>query len=266
MPMRLGEILVKAEAISEKQLQAGVAEQQRWGGLLGEILVRMEYLSEETLVLALSRQLGVPKAEPQWLDTPEERAVRKLTHEVAKNLRSVPLALQEGGKVLVVAMAEPQNLSQIDELRKVTGCKLAPRLVGPGGLTRLLNRAYGSADATLEEEVQDEDSFKMLNAQGSTLIKSMDQVRAEAGIPPPVEESRTQPAPPSASRPPPVSRPPSLPPPPPPPVAGDDSVRSLLQRLEEGQRKEVAALRAMVELLIDRGVFSREEYLARIRR
>ena len=255
--MRLGEILVKAEAISEKQLQAGVAEQQRWGGLLGEILVRMEYLSEETLVLALSRQLGVPKAEPQWLDTPEERAVRKLTYEVAKNLRSVPLALQEGGKVLVVAMAEPQNLSQIDEFRKVTGCKLAPRLVGPGALTRLLNRAYGSADATLEEEVAEE-SFKMINAQGNTLIKSIDQLRAEAGVPPPVEESQTQPAPVR-----PVSRPPSLPPP---PIAGDDSVRSLLQRLEEGQRKEVAALRAMVELLIDRGVFSREEYLARIRR
>ncbi len=258
MPMRLGEILVKAEAISEKQLQVAVAEQQRWGGLLGEILVRMEYLSEETLVLALSRQLGVPKAEPQLLDTPEERAVRKLTHEVAKNLRSVPLALQEGGKVLVVAMAEPQNLSQIDELRKVTGCKLAPRLIGPGGLTRLLNRAYGSADATLEDEVPEE-SFKMLNAQGNTLIKSMDQLRAEAGVPPPVEESKTQPAPAP-------SRPASIPPPPPPPVAGDDSVRGLLQRLEEGQRKEVAALRAMVELLIDRGVFSREEYLARIRR
>ena len=256
--MRLGEILVKAEAISEKQLQAAVAEQQRWGGLLGEILIRMQYLPEETLVLALSRQLGVPKAEPQLLEKPEERAVRKLTHEVAKNLRAVPLALQEGGKVLVVAMAEPQNLSQIDELRKVTGCKLAPRLIGPGGLTRLLNHAYGSADATLEDEVPDE-SFKMVDSQGRTLIKSIDQMRAEAGVPPLVEQSQPQPAPP-----PPSVRPASIPPPP--PIAGDDSVRGLLQRLEEGQRKEVAALRAMVELLIDRGVFSREEYLARIRR
>jgi hypothetical protein len=213
------------------------------------------------LDLALSRQLGVPKAEPQLLDNPEDRAVRKLTHEVAKNLRAVPLALQDGGKVVVIAMAEPQNLSQIDELRKVTGCKLAPRLIGPGALTRLLNHAYGSADATLEDEVPDE-SFKMLNAQGNTLIKSMDQMRAEAGVPPPVEESRTP------SAPPPIPRPPSIPPPQPvaPPAVGDDSVRGLLQRLEEGQRKEVAALRAMVELLIDRGVFSREEYLARIRR
>jgi hypothetical protein len=258
MPMRLGEILVKADAISEKQLQAAVAEQQRWGGLLGEILVRMEYLAEETLVLALSRQLGVAKAEPQLLENPEERAVRKLTHEVARSLRAVPLALQEAGKVLIVAMAEPQNLSQMDELRKVTGCKLAPRLVGSGTLTRLLNRAYGSADATLEDDVPSEgEGFKMVDAQGRTLIKSLDQMRAEAGVPPPVDEARAGPPVPSA-------RPASMPPPP--PVAADDSVRGLLQRLEEGQRKEVAALRAMVELLIERGVFSRDEYLARIRR
>src|SRR5579863_3504807 len=110
MPMRLGEILVKAEAISEKQLQTALAEQQRWGGLLGEILVRMSYLPEEILVVALSRQLGVPKAEAQLLENPEERAVQKLTAEAAKNMRAVPLAFQEAGKLLILAMAEPQNL------------------------------------------------------------------------------------------------------------------------------------------------------------
>ena len=35
---------------------------------------------------------------------------------------------------------------------------------------------------------------------------------------------------------------------------------------EEAQRKEVAALKAMVEVLIDKGVFTREEYLARVKR
>ncbi len=257
--MRLGEILVKAEAITEKQLQAAVAEQQRWGGLLGEILVRMEYLAEETLVLALSRQLGVPRVEAQLLDRQDERALKKLNYEVARSLRSVPLALADGGKQLVVAMAEPQNLSQLDELRKVTGCKISPRLIGPGGLTRLLSRAYGATEASLDDEG---DAFKMVDAQGRTLIKSVDQVRAEAGMPP----APPQAAPPPLRPPPPVvpARPASIPPPP--PGASEDSVRGILLRVEDGQRKEVAALRAMVELLIERGVFSREEYLARIRR
>ncbi|NVJ10020.1 hypothetical protein HUW63_32965, partial [Myxococcus sp. AM001] len=44
------------------------------------------------------------------------------------------------------------------------------------------------------------------------------------------------------------------------------SPAELLRSVEEVQRKEVAALKAMVELLIEKGVFSREEYLAKVKR
>ncbi len=251
MAMRLGEMLVRADAITEKQLQAALAEQQRWGGLIGEILVRMEYVPEETLVIALSRQLGIPKVEPALLEANDERAVRKLSHEAARNLRAVPLALQDGGKLLVIAMAEPQNLAQLDELRKAAGCKLQPRLIGPKALTRALARAYGGADASLDDEG---DGFKVVDAQGRTMIKSVDQVRAEAGA--------SEPPRPPPMRPPPVRPAPAAPG----GAPGPEEPRALLQRLEEAQRKEVAALRAMVEILIERGVFTREDYLARIRR
>ena len=44
------------------------------------------------------------------------------------------------------------------------------------------------------------------------------------------------------------------------------SPSELLKTVEEVQRKEVAALKAMVELLIEKGVFTREEYLAKVKR
>jgi hypothetical protein len=44
------------------------------------------------------------------------------------------------------------------------------------------------------------------------------------------------------------------------------SPAELLAGIEEAQRREVGALKAMVELLIERGVFTREEYLARLKR
>ncbi|MFP2913622.1 hypothetical protein ACLESD_53275, partial [Pyxidicoccus sp. 3LFB2] len=44
------------------------------------------------------------------------------------------------------------------------------------------------------------------------------------------------------------------------------SPAELLRSVEDVQRKEVAALKAMVELLIEKGVFSREEYLAKVKR
>lgn len=36
--------------------------------------------------------------------------------------------------------------------------------------------------------------------------------------------------------------------------------------IEEAQRKQVAVLRAVVDLLIEKGVFTREEYLAKLRK
>ena len=49
-------------------------------------------------------------------------------------------------------------------------------------------------------------------------------------------------------------------------AAPSGSPAELLKSGEEVQRKEVAALKAMVELLIEKGVFSREEYLAKVKR
>jgi hypothetical protein len=50
------------------------------------------------------------------------------------------------------------------------------------------------------------------------------------------------------------------------PPATGRSPAEQLRAIEDAQRKEVAALKAMVEILIERGVFSREEYLARVKR
>jgi hypothetical protein len=44
------------------------------------------------------------------------------------------------------------------------------------------------------------------------------------------------------------------------------SPMELLQSVEDAQRQEVAALKAMIELLIEKGIFTREEYLAKVRR
>ena len=44
------------------------------------------------------------------------------------------------------------------------------------------------------------------------------------------------------------------------------SALEVLRGMEETQRRAVAALKAMVDLLIEKGVFSREEYLLRVKR
>jgi len=48
--------------------------------------------------------------------------------------------------------------------------------------------------------------------------------------------------------------------------ASVDDPREVLRSVEEVQRREVAVLKAMVELMIEKGVFSRDEYVAKVKR
>ncbi len=249
---RLGDILLRSRQLTESQLATAIAEQHRWGGLLGEILLRMDYVSEPVLVDALTRQMGVAAAEPVQLRSPEPSALRRLPLEVAQKLRAVPLQVKDKGKLMTVAMCEPQNLVLLDELRKATGCRITPLLIGPLTFIRLLNEHYGAEDMQDMQDEPAEGSFKMMDSQGKTIIKSIADIK-----PPPPKAPQPLP-PPEAT---PVSGPPRLA-----PARAGSAVANQLTDLEARQRQEVAALRAMVELLIERGVFTREEYLARVRK
>jgi hypothetical protein len=48
--------------------------------------------------------------------------------------------------------------------------------------------------------------------------------------------------------------------------ASGKSPAEWLRSIEDAQRKEVTALKGMVELLIEKGVFTRDEYLAKVKR
>jgi hypothetical protein len=116
-----------------------------------------------------------------------------------------------------------------------------------------------------------EGSFKVVDSQGRTVVKSLKEIEAQGASRPP---------PPAAAPPPPAARPPpgspgvaapraTLSDVPAKPSAAPSSVEAaldLLRAVEDVQRKEVSALKAMVELMIEKGIFSREEYLAKVKR
>lgn len=218
------------------------------GGKLGEILVRMQIVTEEMLVKALSKQLNIPAVNLEQVPGIPPHVRGKVPADVARDLVVLPLQLQDNGKTLVVVMSEPQNLRQLDTLRSVSRCaKIVPQVAGRQAIARAFTRFYEGAPEV--SQGSGDTSVKFINAQGSTLIKSQDDVqksrRDKPAPPPPRAEARPAPA-----APPPAGKSPS------------DTLRSV----EEAQRREVAALKAMVELLIEKGVFSRDEYLAKVKR
>lgn len=239
--IRLGDLLIKAKVITDGQLKSALAEQAKWGGRLGEILVRMNILTEDMLVKALSKQLNLPAVNLDSIASLAPHVRAKISTEIARDLVVLPLQLRDDGRTLVVAMAEPQNVKQLDTLRAVSRCKIMPQVAGRQSIARAFTRFYDRESEISEAGA----SFKMLDAQGHTVIKADER---RPGFQP-VASARS-------------------------PAVGEGAAGSLksktplemLNAIEAAQRKEVAAIKAMVEMLIEKGVFTRDEYLAKVKR
>lgn len=225
--IQLGQLLVRANVLQHGQLSAALAEQKRWGGRLGEVLVRMNLITEDLLVRALAKQLGIPAIDLAPITNIPQSLLDKIPVALAREYCAVPVSATEDGKTLVVAMAEPQNLDQVDSLRAITRCRIQARIAGRIAITRLIDSAFGgeaSSQASLQEE---EPSFRLLDAQGQALDRGRDTPQKKD---PTTEAMET------------------------------------LKAVETFQRKQAEALKAMIELLIQRGVFTREEYAAKLKR
>jgi hypothetical protein len=139
----------------------------------------------------------------------------------------------------------------------VTRCRVQVQLAGRTSIAKAFRRFYeGESDF---EDTSSPDEMKFVDAQGHTVNKSRDQIEAEhwakKGGRPSLEMPRASAPPPAASVPPGLT----------PKAAANGDPAETLKAIEETQKKEVIALRSMVELLIQKGIFTREEYLAKVK-
>src|SRR5919201_2058849 len=235
MRIRIGDLLVKAGVITELQLKAALAEQQQWGGKLGDILVRMEFLTEEVLVRALSKQTGIARADLSG--EADKAALASVPADTAEEFGLVPISVKDQGRTLVVAMSDPLNISATDHLVSLTGGKkIETQLAGASAIRNAISRWYRGEELLGEDSEQ---SVKIVNNAGNTVV-DMRAARKSAA-------AKAKAAP------------------PPSPTVSESAVE-VLRGVEETQRSPVAVMKAMVELLIEKCVFSRDEYLARVKR
>lgn len=153
-PMRLGDLLVNAGAISEKQLQSALMEQQLTNLRLGEILFKNGSLTEKQLAEALSSQLKLPMVTLARY-RPMIEALRMVPENVARRLDLLPLAVLDNNR-LFIAMADPLNIISIDEVRMLTGMEVDVGVAIPSEIRRDMDSFYsvrGSVDDAIVEIV-----------------------------------------------------------------------------------------------------------------
>ena len=145
MASKLGEMLVKAQLITDSQLEESMIVQRREGGKLGSIVVRMGFCAEQDIVSFLGMQYGVPAADlDQW--PPIDASVIALVPAELANKHKV-LPLQRSGNVLTMAMSDPTDIFAMDDVRFHTGYNIDPVVSSEMGLIRAIERYYGGSSA-----------------------------------------------------------------------------------------------------------------------
>jgi type IV pilus assembly protein PilB len=135
----LGQQLVGADVITPEQLDQALAEGSQKGLRLGEVLVEMGMVQEETILPFIENHLGVPatRLRDGMIDP---IAVRIVPRRVAERLDAI--ALFKIRDTLCVAMADPLNLEQLDEIERVTQLRVRPVFAFRSSIQRTLPRCY----------------------------------------------------------------------------------------------------------------------------
>jgi len=151
----LGEQLVRAGVLTTTELDAALGHRSEKRLQLGEALLEMGFVDEATLVTFLGSQVrGAAVRLREGLVDPA--VVRVIPRAKAEAL--CVLAMFQVRGVLSVAVTEPRNLTQIDELERITGLTIRPVLALRSSIERLLPRCYEedfSVDAVTADLAQD---------------------------------------------------------------------------------------------------------------
>ena len=142
---RLGQLLLDAGCVTAAQLREALARQQETRQPLGQILCERQVISEETLLKFLGQQYGLATVHPFPSDVAPQLA-NCVPQAWARQHVAVPL--NQVGRRLTVALADPANLHVLDEVRFRTGLQVIPVVALESDIRQCLQALYqGQGDS-----------------------------------------------------------------------------------------------------------------------
>src|SRR6185437_15993418 len=180
---RLGEVLRERGHISPADLTKAIEDQQGKVVHLGELMLERKLVSKKDLAAALAEVTHVPYVDCAAVEADPE-ALKLLPYALAKRCCVLPLHCQ--GTKLVAAMAEPQNLQILDELRFSAGLDVVAQLGFRGEIEAAIEKWYGAAreaEAAVAEAIapRSEDAGMEFISSSSLQrnIEAMQEMQAE---------------------------------------------------------------------------------------
>ena len=167
--MQLGQLLLARGIVSAEQIDKALSEQQDKGHrkLLGELLVEMNYCTENQIASALAEVYGVPYAQvgPKICDV---NAIEILPRDFLEE--HIVLPLFKVRDVLTVAVNEPTNVFLMDEIERISGCKVQVVCATTKDIKATLQTYLPAANVFVIDDIIDDEGL-----EDFTLIENITQ-------------------------------------------------------------------------------------------
>ncbi|RKH54177.1 general secretion pathway protein GspE [Corallococcus llansteffanensis] len=274
---RIADILVKARVIDELQLRSALASLDQWGGRVSRVVADLGLASEETITQAICQGLGMPRVQLGNL-TKDAAALARVDVTLAEQKGVFPVQLKDNGKTLVLAMSDPTDLATLDQVAARSRARVVPMVAGDREIEHAILRNYRNQEPVEKKrfkpdtqqqesgEFPEEEEFKVVDMSGKTVVKRISDI---------VDPNA---APPAAARPPADTAAAAA-------AAGSSASDILdeilaggsptsewteadlqrLQTVQQNQEKSSKILRALLELVFEKGAVQQRELAARMR-
>jgi type IV pilus assembly protein PilB len=184
----IGQLLVSKGVISEDQLRIAVQEQHKNHQPIGSLLVRLGFLSEATIRDVLSENLGKESVDLTTVII-DSAAIALVPKDVARRYQLLPLSVDAPNKLLILAIADPNNIIALDQVRALLHgeYQLITQVASESDIVRAIDQYYGfelSIDGILHEIEPGDMEYQTLN-QGVTefsqpVVRLIDALFTEA--------------------------------------------------------------------------------------
>jgi len=185
---KLGELLLSEGLIDEIQLRSAIGHQKNWGGKLGSTLVELGFLKETDIAKVLEEQLKQRCLNLGDL-RPDTEAMKLITMQDALKYDVFPIRLS--GSELTLAMANPYDLTIIDELSFKLGKKIKGVLAVESAIKKSIVTHYSGSGAGREYKVD----VNLKNSGAPPVIVHMEHGRETVVSAAPPETNKVTPSP-----------------------------------------------------------------------
>ena len=172
---RISQLLIAQSLATQEQLDKMMSEVSRNSKSFARLLVDRGIVTDQQLAELLSKELGLPMISLAKYRV-DPVAAKLIPERLARQYKLV--ALSKFGERLVVAMADPQNIFAIDDLKALTQFSIDPVLSPESEISRAIEQVYANqaslaeasaritAETEGEEDTLDSAVALLLNERG----------------------------------------------------------------------------------------------------